>query len=545
MSLAPRALLAAVLVAGCSSSAPTAPPSTFAPTDAPATEHGATTGPTATPLPNGLAYRPGMPELVDGEANSCLPLCRAKVATAGPFEIGVRYQTKYFFGGYLTVTPMREWQGGEDSTGELGFFSPNDGEYGIKFAMDLWPVTDRQRVEGVPNTADGLIGWLRDNPRYSISDEIPASIGSIPAIAIDVWNSSKAPSQYEDCLGEPCSDMFGFEQFQDYGGILGDDVYRFVFADVEFSGTRHVLVVVMEARDRADLDSRIPAAEELLATVTVPAHAAGIPGQIVFARYVIALENDEVYVIRADGTDEHKLVNGGHQCPRWSRDGLRIAMTGEMTPLLVSPSGDTITETDSPDGKLFLGCGAFSPAGDTYAAEGWDDADASRRGIYTIRLAGPGGIRRLTTAPAGSTDIPGAYSPDGMWLSFTRDGNLMLVRADGTDIREIARGSYGVPDWSPDGRSLIADSLGDLYVIDVDLEGTHERVSPRRLTSDAPDYDGEKGAPIWSPDGRWIAFSMENPGPWADIWVMRLDGSWLTRLTHHPQTDNIAGSWVP
>jgi hypothetical protein len=67
------------------------------------------------------------------------------------------------------------------------------------------------------------------------------------------------------------------EQVDGYGGMLGDDVNRLYFADIEFNATRHVLVVLIEGHDRKDLDSRIPAAEELLATVTVPAHAAASP----------------------------------------------------------------------------------------------------------------------------------------------------------------------------------------------------------------------------------------------------------------------------
>lgn len=274
-----RLLLIVVLAAGCS---PLAAP-TAAPTAAALETSLPTATPTATPrptVPGGLARRPGLPPLVNGEANPCLPLCVTGATEAGPFTVGERYQTKWFFGGYMTLTPAREWRGGVgqhgrpawDSTGDLAMFLPGEDEYGTKFAMDLYPVTAEQRVEGVPNTAAGLIGWLRDHPHYDISEEIPTAIGPLPATAIDVWNSPEAPSQYPDCEGLPCSDMFSFEQYRDNGGILGDDIYRFTFADVEFNDTRHVLIVMVEARDRAHLDSLIPATEELLATVTVPAH---------------------------------------------------------------------------------------------------------------------------------------------------------------------------------------------------------------------------------------------------------------------------------
>ena len=176
----------------------------------------------------------------------------------------------------MTLTPARAWTSNEDSTGDLALFPPGD-DYGLKFALDLYPVKDNVRVTDVPNTAEGLIGWLRDHENYDISEEIPASIGPLAATAIDVWNSPEAPSQYDDCLGEPCSDMFSFEQYNDNGGILGDDINRFYFADVEYGSSRHVLIAMVEGHDRADLDSLIPAAEELLASVTVPAHAPATP----------------------------------------------------------------------------------------------------------------------------------------------------------------------------------------------------------------------------------------------------------------------------
>ena len=276
MSMVRRASVLLLLVGACSPAAQTASPPAVAPSTI-ATPNAPTAAPTPTALPNGLESRYGLPELVDGEADPCLPLCLTGISKAGPFEVGVRYQTKWFFGGYMTVTPARPWDGGEDSTGELSLVPPGD-EYSIGFALDLYPVTDGVRITDVPNTADGLIGWLRRNKHYEVSKEIPAAIGSVPAIAIDVWNSDEAPSQYEDCLGEPCSDMFSFEQYQDNGGILGDDVYRLYFADVEYGGSRHVFVVTVQARDREDLDSRLAAAEELLASVTVPAHAAGAVG---------------------------------------------------------------------------------------------------------------------------------------------------------------------------------------------------------------------------------------------------------------------------
>lgn len=256
-------------IAACSPAAPsTAPSAATTVTVAPSAPPTPTPRPT---LPNGLTHRPGLPILVDGEVAGCLPLCATGWSEAGPFGVAERYQTKWFFGGYMTVTPGRPWDGGEDSTGELGMLPPGEPEYGVTFAIDLYPVRDGERVPDVPNTAVGLLGWLRDNDYYLVSDDIQATVGALPAIAVDVRLSHMAPSQYEDCNGVPCTDLFGYEQAEGAGGILGDDVYRYYFADVEYDNTRHVMVIEVEGRDERDLEAFLPAVEELLTTVTVPA----------------------------------------------------------------------------------------------------------------------------------------------------------------------------------------------------------------------------------------------------------------------------------
>jgi hypothetical protein len=267
-----RALAVLILVstAACSS-APLSPPpaATFPPAASPAL------GPTATPspiVPGGLMDRPRLPDLVDGEADPCLPLCATGLTRPNRvLNPGSRYQTTWFFGGYMTVTPTIGITILEDSTGSLAIELPGqEADYHAGFALDVYPVKDGVRVPGIPQTADGLIGWLRDHEHYEISDEMPATIGSIPATAIDVWLAPGAPEQYADC-GAPCVDMFSFEQWSDNGGIRGTDRYRLYLADVVYGGTAHVLTFEVQAVSTDHLSSMQPAIEGLLAGVTVPA----------------------------------------------------------------------------------------------------------------------------------------------------------------------------------------------------------------------------------------------------------------------------------
>jgi hypothetical protein len=225
-------------------------------------------------LPGGLEPRPGLPALVAGEADPCLPRCVRGSSEAGPFTVGRRYQTRWFFGGYMTITAERAWLGDEDSTGELSLFVPGEADYRIHFWLDPYPAKDGARVASVPFTSSGLIGWLQHDENFVVSDPTDSLVGVLPASVVDVHLSRGAPQQYSDC-GAPCVDMLGFEQFDDpYGGIRGDDVYRIYFADVQYGGSDHVLVVTVEGPSASFLDSIGPAIDELLATVTVPARPA-------------------------------------------------------------------------------------------------------------------------------------------------------------------------------------------------------------------------------------------------------------------------------
>ena len=177
----------------------------------------------------------------------------------------------------MTITPQREWRGDEDSTGELSLHLPDESDYGIHFVLDMYPAKNGARVAGVPFTSAGLIGWLQGDENFVVSQPTDTRIGLLQGTVVDVRLSKKAPQQYADC-GAPCVDMLGFEQFNDpYGGIRGDDVYRIYFADVEYGGTEHVLVVTVEGRSSEYLETIAPAVDELLATVTVPARSAGAP----------------------------------------------------------------------------------------------------------------------------------------------------------------------------------------------------------------------------------------------------------------------------
>jgi hypothetical protein len=182
-----------------------------------------------------------------------------------------RYQTRWFFGGYMTVKTNGAWSLREDSNGELAIFLPGDTEYAVAFWLDPEPYLHGQPVSGVGRQAGAFIDWLATHPDLVVSTPEAASIERMPATAVDINLAASAGQDEADCGADPCISFIKNPAFDHVGGILGDDVYRFYFANVAYSGTDHLLVVMVEGRDRSHLDSITPTIDELLRTVTIPA----------------------------------------------------------------------------------------------------------------------------------------------------------------------------------------------------------------------------------------------------------------------------------
>jgi Tol biopolymer transport system component len=149
-----------------------------------------------------------------------------------------------------------------------------------------------------------------------------------------------------------------------------------------------------------------------------------------------------------------------------------------------------------------------------------------------------------------------SISPDGKWLAFacgsSADGYICKMRIDGSELQRLARLGPWIPDpaWSPI-EDLIAisaetsvdskdSSIWDLYLISPD--GT----VIRKLT----DNPAETGVVLmdinWSPDGQWIAFvaSGQIGAEKSDIYIVKVDGSGLRRLTQ-PPAFHILPQWSP
>jgi len=168
--------------------------------------------------------------------------------------------------------------------------------------------------------------------------------------------------------------------------------------------------------------------------------------------------------------------------------------------------------------------------------------DASRVAFSSER-----GIALMTVRDGRATLIPNqppqdrflsgdiSWAPDGRSLAFANDETIFTISIDGSDLRDVTRGSQ--PSWAPDGEHIVFVSdwdvntgVGDIAVVRVD--GTGRRVLGRgdspavSPTGDTIAYSTSDGVfvqpldggarrlvvrdgfgPVWSPDGSFLAFT--------------------------------------
>lgn len=97
------------------------------------------------------------------------------------------------------------------------------------------------------------------------------------------------------------------------------------------------------------------------------------------------------------------------------------------------------------------------------------------------------GARIDTLSNIPSRALEPQVSPDGERIVFREDGDIWLINVDGTDLRLLARSSFGEfnedgnpeelfgsPSWHPDGRQILFDHVRiDTYQYD-GLGGTFD-----------------------------------------------------------------------
>ena len=262
----------------------------------------------------------------------------------------------------------------------------------------------------------------------------------------------------------------------------------------------------------------------------------------------------DIYVVRSDGTQAHKLVFAGNDVCHiaWSPDGGAIRFTMKDRIWEVSANGSGLQEVapgwhDSSanccgrwtsDGKFFL----FLSDGQIWALD-------ERRGL--LRKS-PNEPIQLTQGPIHwggplGKDFAGEFwggpipSKDGSKIfaqGFSPRGELSRFDAKTKQFQPFLGGisGQGVV-FSKDGKSIAYVSYPEGTLWKADRDGSN----PVQLT-DAPI---EAILPRWSPDSKLISFAFDYPGPDGGFYVVSSDGGSPRKIL--PEDRHMDGflTWSP
>ncbi len=118
-----------------------------------------------------------------------------------------------------------------------------------------------------------------------------------------------------------------------------------------------------------------------------------------------------------------------------------------------------------------------------------------------------------------------AFSGQNGRIAFERNGGIWTMNPDGTDPRQLVA-SGDDPSWSPDGRKVVYEKSGAIYVVGVAPDGAPTG-TPTNLTAGHP--TGSRQDPDFLPSGQIIY--IERFLAKQNVYRMEADGSNPTDLT--------------
>lgn len=263
MSLRGTALLAGLILLGATACGSQPPPRPSPPVQS--------SGSASTPVTSAPSASPSLAR----ELRGCVPECLTQAHSNFDATANEAFTTGSFMDGYFQITlPRGTWRT-DDSTNEVMFEQTSAPDYIIAGWVDAYAVNNGKRVAGVASTPTALTKWILGNSNLTASAGPGARVGgAFPARTVDIALSRTAISDpaASDCP-TVCYDYLGVPVLSSSPhGLARPGKARLYFSEIRYGGKEHLLTLAVEVNE-GSLRSVLPAAEQALATIRIPAQA--------------------------------------------------------------------------------------------------------------------------------------------------------------------------------------------------------------------------------------------------------------------------------
>ena len=205
--------------------------------------------------------------------------------------------------------------------------------------------------------------------------------------------------------------------------------------------------------------------------------------------------NWEIYTVKLTNKKQQKITSNrcADWAPNWSPDGADFVFysdcDGNREIYVIDGDGGTRKQLTFTSGKnIYNWFPAWSPNGKQIIFA--SNYSGGKYYVYVMNANGSN-QRKLSQGC-----IP-SFSPDEKKILFSQyckdSGDILIMNADGSNVKTLIRGNFRNPSWSSDGEKIVFQAgdndLFEIWIMDADGSNAYQ------LTN----IGGNNGAPVWQP----------------------------------------------